>query len=219
MVPVTRERARRLATIAAVVALHVIVCWILLATTRPLNIRTAAESLQLIYLPFIAPQKTPAPVPAPALPSQPEQPPAASPPNRRRPASQPVQAAPEAAAAPEEENNAIHPPIDWANELNRAATASASGESAPKPREFGPHVAPTPTPKPPEFGWSRSRTHRLEKDPGRVSLHVGDHCVIALSPLPSVSCNPGKKQANEDLFKHMHDAPQLGDWKDPAPAP
>ena len=151
----------------------------LLEATRPLTIRTASARLELAYLTLDMPEsaaRTPDPV-------RPPQPPlregAAIPPlNRRRPASQP------SADAPGEEDNAIHPPIDWANELNHTAKESASGESAPKPREFGaPHVAPTPA-KPPEFGWSHSRTHRVERGPGSVGIHLGDHCVIALSPLP-----------------------------------
>ncbi|MDP9011775.1 MAG: hypothetical protein M3O41_03775 [Pseudomonadota bacterium] len=212
MPAVTRERARRLAVVAAVVALHIVVCWLLLAVTRPLKIRTATAALELIYLPFIVPE-SPARAPEPAPPAAPERHATAIPPvNRRQPPSQPKP------AAPAEEDNAIHPPIDWAKELNRSAAESASGESAPKPREFGaPHVAPKPPVKLPEFGWSHSRTHRLERDPGRVGLHVGDHCVIALSPLPSFQCSPGKKGANEDLFEHMRDPPHLGDWKDPPP--
>jgi hypothetical protein len=130
--------------------------------------------------------------------------------NQPRPPSQ------AGAAPPGDEDNAIHPPIDWANELNRAASESASGASAPQPRVFGaPHVAPTPPAKPPEFGWSHSRTHRVETGPGSTAVHLGEHCVIAFTPLPFPVCTLGKKEANGDLFKHMRDPPQPGDWKDP----
>jgi hypothetical protein len=130
--------------------------------------------------------------------------------NQPRPPQQP------SGAAPAEENNAIHPPINWANELNRTARDSASGESAPQPRAFGPHVAPTPPAKPPEFGWSRSRTHRVDRGPDGTAIHLGDHCVINLfSQMPLAGCSLGKKEANGDLFKHMRDPPQPGDWKDP----
>jgi len=208
---VTHERARRLSVIAVVVALHIAVCWMLLEATRPLTIRTASARLELAYLTLDMPESA-ARTPASARPSQPPVRQGAAIPalNRRRPLSQP------SAAAPGEEDNAIHPPIDWANELNRTAKEPASGESAPKPREFGaPHVAPTPPVKPPEFGWSHSRTNRVERGPGSVGIHLGDHCVIALSPLPSVVCSPGKKEVNGDLFKHMRDPRQPGDWKDP----
>jgi len=208
---VTHERTRRLSVIAVVVALHIAVCWMLLEATRPLTIRTASTRLELAYLTLDMPEGV-ARMPAPARPSQlPVRQGGATPAlNRRRPLSQP------SAAAPGEEDNAIHPPIDWANELNRTARDSASGESAPKPREFGaPHVAPKPPAKPPEFGWSHSRTHRVERGPGSLGVHLGDHCVIAFTPLPFLVCTPGKKEANGDLFKHMRDPRQPGDWKDP----
>jgi hypothetical protein len=208
---VTHKRARRLSVIAVVVALHIAVFWVLLEATLPLKIRAASTRLELIYLTLDVPESVTR-TPAPTRPSQPpvRQGAAIPPLNRRRSLGQP------GAAAPGEEDDAIRPPIDWANELNRTARDSASGESAPKPREFGaPHVAPAPPVKPPEFGWSHSRTHRVERGPASVGIHLGDHCVIALSPLPSVVCSPGKKEANGDLFKHMRDPPQLGDWKDP----
>jgi hypothetical protein len=196
---------------AVVVALHIAVCWMLLAATRPLKIRTASARLELTYLTLDRPESV-ARTPAPARRWQPlvRQNVASPPLNQPRPLSQP------SVSDPGEEDNAIHPPIDWANELNRTAKESASGESAPKPREFGaPHVAPTPPARPPEFGWSHSRTHRLERGPGRMGIHLGDHCVISFTPLPSAVCSPGKREANGDLFKHMRDPPQLGDWKDP----
>jgi len=207
---VTHKRARRLSVIAVVAVLHAGVCWLLLEAP-PLKVRTAASSLELTYLTLNMPESA-ARKPAPVRRPQPlvQQGGASRPLNRPQPLGQP------SAAAPGEDDNAIHPPIDWANELNRAAKESASGESAPKPREFGaPHVAPKPPAKPPEFGWSHSRTHRVERGPGSLGVHLGDHCVIAFTPLPFLVCTPGKKEANGDLFKHMRDPPQPGDWKDP----
>ncbi|MEA3106495.1 MAG: hypothetical protein QOI88_1100 [Gammaproteobacteria bacterium] len=211
MAAVTQKRARRLAVFAIVAALHAGVCWLLLEATRPFKIGTAVSSLELIYLTLGVPEN-PAKGPAQAHRSQPVMRPSvdAPPLNQPRPRTQP------SAAAPGEEDNAIHPPIDWANELNRTARESASGESAPKPREFGaPHVAPTPPAKRPVFGWSHSRTHRVETGPGSLAIHLGDHCVIAFTPLPVTVCTAGKTEANGDLFKHMRDPPQAGDWKDP----
>jgi hypothetical protein len=196
---------------AVVVALHIAVCWMLLEATRPLKIRTASTRPSLTYLILDMPESV-ASTPPPARRSQPlvRQSVATPPLNQPRPLSQP------STSDPGEEDNAIHPPIDWANEVNRTAKESASGELAPKPREFGaPHVAPTPPARPPEFGWSHSRTHRLERGPGSVGIHLGDHCVISFTPLPSAVCSPGKREANGDLFRHMRDPPQLGDWKDP----
>jgi hypothetical protein len=209
--PVTHKRARRLLVIAVVAALHAGVCWVLLKATRPLKVRTATSSLELTYLTLDRPESA-ARRPAPALRSRPlvRQSVPIPPLNQPRPLSQP------GAAAPAEEDNAIHPPIDWANELNRTARESVSGASAPQPREFGaPHVAPTPPSKRADFGWSHSRTHRLETGPGSTDVHWGDHCVIAFTPLPFPVCKLGKKDANGDLFKHMRDPPQRDDSKDP----
>jgi hypothetical protein len=213
---VTHKRTRRssaIAVIAVVAALHIAVCWMFLEATRPPKI----SSLEVTYLTLVMPESVSR---RPAQPPPPPPPPRRSPPtppvSRPPPRSQPNAPAPGEVPAPGKEDNAIHAPINWANELNRTARESASGESAPRPREFGaPHIAPTPPAKPPEFGWSHSRTHRMERGPGSVGIHLGDHCVIALAPLPSVVCSPGKKEANGDLFKHMRDPPQLGDWKDP----
>jgi hypothetical protein len=209
---VTHKRARRLWAIVVVAALHAGVGWLLLAPARPLKIRTATSSLELTYLTLDTPESV-ATRSARAPRSQPllRQRVAIPPLDQPQPVGQP------SAAAPAEEDNAIHPPpIDWANELNRTARESASAASAPQPREFGaPHMAPTPPAKPPQFGWSYSRTHRLESGPGGTAAHLGDHCVIAFTPLPFPVCKLGKKEANGDLFKHMRDPPQPGDWKDP----
>jgi hypothetical protein len=172
---------------------------------------TAASSLELIYLTLDRPESV-AKRSAPALRSRPLAGQSVPIPllNQPRSLSQP------SAAAAAEEDNAIHLPIDWANELSRTGREFASGASAPQPREFGaPHVAPTPPTEPPEFGWSHSRTHRLETGPGGMAVHFGDNCVIALTPVPFPVCTIGKKEANGDLFKHMRDPPQPGDWRDP----
>jgi hypothetical protein len=208
---VIHKRARQLAVIAVVTALHIVVCWVLLEATGALKSRTAFSSLELIYLTLDVPENV-ARRPAPARRAQPvvRQGAATRPSNQPRPLSQP------SAAVPGDEDNALHPPIDWANELARTARESASRASDPQPRVFGaPHIAPTPAAKPPEFGWAHSRTHRVETGPGGMAVHLGDRCVIAFTPLPFPVCALGKKEANGDLFKHMRDPPQPGDWKDP----
>jgi hypothetical protein len=195
---------------AVVAALHAGVCWVLLKATRPLKMRTATSSLELTYLTLDRAESVARPAPALRSRRLAGQSVPIPPFNQPRSLSQP------SAAAPAEEDNAIHPPIDWANELSRTGREFASGASAPQPREFGaPHVAPTPPTKPPEFGWSHSRTHRLETGPGGMAVHFGDNCVIAFTPVPFPVCTIGKKEANGDLFKHMRDPPQPGDWKDP----
>jgi hypothetical protein len=203
------NRERQLSVIAVVAALHIVVCWVLLAVTEPLKIRTASSTLELIYLTFDVPKSVARrSAPARRAESLERQGTGTRPLNRPQPLSQP-------SAAAGEQDNAIHPPIDWANELNRTARESASGASAPQPREFGaPHIAPSPPAKPPEFGWAHSRTHRVETGPDGMTVHLGDHCVIAFTPLPFPICALGKTEANGDLFKHMRDPPKPGDWKD-----
>jgi hypothetical protein len=207
---VTHKRARRLSIIAAVGALHAGICWVLLGT-RPLKIRTGTTSPELTFLTLDLPESV-ARRPAAARRSRPlmRQSVAIPPLNQPQPLSQP------SPAAPGDEDSSIHPPIDWDNELNRAARESVSGASAAQPRVFGAsHVASTLPEKPREFGWSHSRTHRLERDPGSMAIHLGDHCIITFTPLPFPVCTPGSKEANGDLFKHMRDPPEPGDWQGP----
>jgi hypothetical protein len=106
----------------------------------------------------------------------------------------------------EDENNAIHPPTDWASELSRAARDAASEGSTQKPRDFAfPHPSSTPT-KAPEFGWDYVATHRVESIPeGGLLLHLNENCVLVLFPLPFVGCGIGRKEANGNLFEHMQD--------------
>jgi hypothetical protein len=182
-----------------------------LKAARPLEVRTAASSLELTYLTLDRPESA-ARNPSAALHSRPLVRQSVPIPALRQPRPLDQQSA----AAPAEGDNAIHPPIDWANELSRTARESVSGASTPQPREFGAvHVAPTAPSKRAEFGWSHSRTHRLEAGPGSTDVHWGDHCVIAFTPLPFPVCKLGKKDANGDLFKHMRDPPQPDDSKDP----
>jgi hypothetical protein len=207
--PVTHNRADGFLVLAVVAALHTVVLWGLLKVTLPLKIRTSTSHLELTHLTLGRPEGV-VRRPPPALSLQPlgrqnvGNPPTFQP----RPPTQP------SAAATTEEDNAIHPPIDWAEELNRTARKVASDASAPQPRAFGaPHHAPAPPAKPPEFAWSRSRTHRLETGPDGAAVHLGDNCVIAFTPLPFPVCRLGKKEANGDLFQHMRDPPPSDDWK------
>lgn len=186
---------------ALVVAIHAAVAWMLLKSGSRLNTAPEATSLSLVYLTpkrgsaeaiSLAPISLLSHVPRPNL-------------------REPFIIDP-SVMAPNEESNANRAPIDWENELNRSVEQFASDGTQPKLREFGaPHVAPTAAPKPPEFGWKRSRTHRLDRVAEGTAVHLGDHCVITVTPLPVVSCAPGKKQANGDLFEHMRDGPQDGE--------
>ena len=106
-----------------------------------------------------------------------------------------------------DERGAIHPPIDWAAELDRAARESVPAEPSREPRNFGfPHAATAPSSKSPEFAWSHARTHRVESIPGGgLLINVNDRCVVVIFPFPFFGCALGKKPPNGDLFEHMHE--------------
>jgi hypothetical protein len=190
--------------IALVVALHAAVFWVLLKTENRLTAVPESAGLNLLYL-------SPDPVEVIRLP-----PVSPSAPTVRLSVEAPLTVEPSDLVptfpARGEEGNAIHPSIDWASELNRAGEKVTSEAPQDKPREFGAsHVAPAPAAKSPEFAWKRSHTNRLERVPEGTAIHLGEHCVMSVTPLPVFSCTPGKKQANGDLFEHMHDASQEGD--------
>jgi hypothetical protein len=105
------------------------------------------------------------------------------------------------------ENNAIHPPPDWAAELSRAARDAVSNESPQNTRDFGfPHSPAAKPDKAGQFGWDYTATHRVESLPeGGLLVHINENCVFVLFPLPFVGCGIGKKKANGELFDHMRD--------------
>jgi len=43
---------------------------------------------------------------------------------------------------------------------------------------------------------------------GGLAIHLNDHCVFLLFPLPFLGCGIGSKPANGDLFEHMRDEPR-----------
>jgi hypothetical protein len=199
-----RRRAKFLCAIAVVLGLHVTVIWLLLATTRVLSFRTKSQSLEIVFIvrPVIAPESNSMDrVPEDATPRR--QVAAKHLPSRR-------------VAPPESENNAIHPPTDWAGELSRAAKDAVSERLAQKPRDFGfPHSPSAPAGKTPQFGWDYVATHRIEAIPeGGLLLHLNDNCVLIFFPLPFAGCGIGKKKANGDLFGHMHDPARSDDMNE-----
>ncbi len=168
----------------AVLALHGIICRLLLTKGRMLAVPEVAQSLELLWIP-----STP-------------------PPPKRRSAEHSAAAPQENPSyrghAPSE-SLVITPPIDWQAELAREAAASASAKSDQHFKEFNfPRHAP-PAGKAPEFAWDRTHTHRVESVPGALLVHLNDNCLFVMAPLPFVFCSPGKRPANGDLFEHMHD--------------
>jgi hypothetical protein len=202
-----QRRARQLSIIAAVVALHIAVVWVLLAATQPIVMRSLPQSLQLVFIApaIIAPESS---IRNPVSRSQRSV-------LRNATQSSPVEANP---APPSEDGNPIHPPIDWAAELNRVVRDLTAAEASRKPLNFGfPHASKVPSAKPPEFGWSYAPTHRVEPMPGGgLLVNLNDNCVLVFAPRPFFfACALGKKPANGKLFEHLHDPSQAGQWNDP----
>jgi hypothetical protein len=110
-------------------------------------------------------------------------------------------------------------PIDWNAEAERAIKQHAELAMATPSRALDQHGAgadlngglgPDRKQKS-EFAWDRKHTQRLESiEGGGILLHLSDHCVLLVFPLPFVGCGIGKIPARGDLFEHMHDEPQTG---------
>jgi len=102
------------------------------------------------------------------------------------------------------------PPIDWHQETRSAAARMAESLDAERRRKGRLTPDPRfsrPTPRP-QFGWDRSKTHRIEALPdGGTVIHINDRCALVLSGLLLPTCKIGKISARGDLFEHMGDAP------------
>jgi hypothetical protein len=199
-----RRRAKFLCAIAVVLVLHLTVIWLLVTTSRVFSFRTKSRSLEIVLVaqPIVAPENNSI---SRVLENA----------TRRRQVA--ATHLPTPGVAPQEsENNAIHPPTDWAGELSRVAKDAVSEKLAQKPRDFGfPHSPSAPRSKTPQFGWDYVATHRIEAIPeGGLLLHLNDNCVLILFPLPFAGCGIGKKKANGDLFEHTHDPPRSGDMNE-----
>jgi hypothetical protein len=192
------ERRRRIhvaGIIALVVGLHLAALWFLLATSRLVRRRADSGSFEIVLIAPAAsePPHTSQRRRAPAARAQNQQP---APSTAPAPASAPAPA--------EQENNAIHAPIDWADELSRAAKdAARSATQAPK--DFGfPHL-PSGSANAPQFDWDYAATHRVERTPdGGLVLHLNDRCVLVFTPIPFPFCAIGTKKPDADLFKNMN---------------
>jgi hypothetical protein len=188
-----RRRIQVASIITGVLALHLSAIWFLMARSRVFARRTDSGGFEIV---LIAPT-------APPEQTSPEH--EASHANSHRGAS--VSRAPIGQQAPpEEQSNAIHPPIDWAGELSRAAKNATADKSAQLPRDFGLPHAPPPRAQAPQFDWDHAATQRLETIPGGgLLLNLNDRCVLVFMPFPFPFCGIGHQEANGDLFKHRGD--------------
>jgi hypothetical protein len=171
----------------------------LLVSQRPENPQTPERSTALALLPET---KNRAQAPPPIAPLAPEQLPAAPLPTTTSPHL----------IAPSEREGIHEPPgVDWQRQGEEVARKHALESQTPPDHknDGGP-----PQPKP-EFGWDRSRAHRVEPlEGGGVLVRISDRCAIVITLIAMPVCQIGTKPARGDLFEHMGDAPTLGDWKD-----
>jgi hypothetical protein len=193
-----RGRVQVACIVALIVALHLTIIWLLLATSRVLVSRSETQGLQIVFLarPPASPEQIGSAQQTPSEHERHRVPP-------RREASESTLPA-RHTAPPEQESNAIQAPIDWAAELSQAAKGATADNAAQSPRDFGfPHL-PVAIPKTPQFEWDYAATHRVERIPGGgLLVHLDDRCVLVFSPLPFIGCGIGTKAANGDLLKHM----------------
>jgi hypothetical protein len=199
-----RHRAKCLCAVAVVLGLHFTVIWLLASTSRVFSFRTKSRSLEIVFIaqPVVAPEnKSIGRVLKDAAP-------------RRQVAAKHLLT--RRVVPQDSENDAIHPPTDWAGELSRVAKDTVSDKLGQKPRDFGfPHSRSARTSKTPEFGWDYVATHRIEAIPeGGLLLHLNDNCALILFPLPFAGCGIGKKKANGDLFEHMRDPARSDDMNE-----
>jgi len=194
----SRRRAQLVGIIALVIAVHATLGWLFFATTHWLSIqRSLSQSLQIVVIEPTVVRRDSGAVEAP-LGTHRNQ--GGHPTDMRLPRI-PTPGAP---AAPD--NHAQDAPIDWSNELSRAAANAVPSDAAPAPKDFGFPHATTQPPKTEPFGWDRVHTQRVESIPGGgILIKLNDNCVLVLFPLPFAGCAMGKRKANGDLFKHMQE--------------
>jgi hypothetical protein len=199
-----RRRALLLGILALVIALHATIGWLFFATTRQLSIlRDVSQTLQIVFIkPPVAQRKSGASEPLQTHRSGAAH---AATDMRSLAAPSPPPAAPD--------DHVTRARIDWADELSRAAAGAVPAAPIQTPKDFGFPHAPTPQPPTTEhFGWDHTHTHRVESIAGGgLLINLNDNCVLVLNPLPFASCAPGKRKANGDLFKHMHDPSAAND--------
>ena len=195
------RRIRIACIVALVFALHLTALWGLLTNSRFILKPTDSQGFEIVLIPRSSELQQQVVSETKRHESTQARP-------RRQPSSG---GAPSQPVPAEEESNAIHAPIDWANELRQTAKDATADKSAQAPKDFGFPQRPSAPSKPPQFEWDYAATHRVESiDGGGLILHLDDRCVLVLSPLPFIGCGIGTKPANGELLKHMGD-PKAGE--------
>ena len=113
--------------------------------------------------------------------------------------------------------------IDWRLEAERAAARQideqergSHSNTALVHRADGVKPLVPPAAQPPNGFWDPTRVQRVQPlETGGLLVHVNDRCAIAVIGLAILpGCKLGKIEARGNLFEHMDEAPQLGNWKD-----
>lgn len=169
----------------------------LLVSDRHARVEAPERQTVLVFLPGPQTKSAPVEIEPPAPPRLPE-------------LSPPSITAPQLIAPPQQDNAGLPPAIDWRRDAEAIAREHAqAAEAGREPSKDDPKK-----PKP-EFGWSHSATHRIEPmEGGGFVVWINDKCGVAVAGLAMPFCMFGKKPARGDLFEHMDDPPQPGDWKD-----
>lgn len=135
----------------------------------------------------------------------------------------PEPAAESASRAADEGLETRTPAVDWLHQGSIAVQQEVEEAEAARSRSatFGtPANAPgyqlPADGKQPEFAWNRTSTERVQViDGAGILVRINDRCAVMISVMVMPACKIGKIEARGDLFEHMNDPPQLGDWKDP----
>ena len=198
-----RTRTVRFGLLMLVVGAHLSLA-LLWPATRLANTDSAGRSSTLVLLTHPAAQKKVEPLPPLKLP----------PPSQAH-----VPAQPERLPEPASQSTPT-PKIDWANAVQQAIADELAAQSTEQRKAQGftsPNPALPTSPEiraKPEFGWQRWRLHRIEAmSQGGFVVHLSERCVLVVSVLLLPACKIGKIPARGDLFEHMDDAPEPGDWK------
>jgi hypothetical protein len=200
---------------AAVVLLHAGFYFVVADSTHRKAVRPAPPDLVLLEPLPITPEILQHATAPPALHPHGVGPPSQGPSGRRRPGPR--------AADTESGPSASEPPStsahDWAADAAQAADQEVQAQVRREHQAdgFAPRGQPLPSPEPraPAFGWDESVTHRVQPVSGGLTvLHVNEQCgIVFYLVIPFMgACALDKPQARGDLFKHMHDPPQTGDW-------
>lgn len=100
--------------------------------------------------------------------------------------------------------------IDWAAEASKIANEIAAADSAH--RAARPQLSGQPISQATQsFAWSHSRINRIEQTAdGNTIVWINDRCYLVNFLFPG--CLLGTRQARGDLFEHMGNRAEFGDW-------